>query len=896
MRVLCVAEKPSIAKSITEILSGGRWDTRNSNHQYIRNYDFVYDLPLPLGDGRGANFTVTAVLGHLTSSDFHDNYRKWSACEPFALFEAPIVNFIPPALKAVEQNLQNEARRADVLMIWTDCDREGEHIGSEVVEVCRKVNRGILVKRARFSAIIPAQIHQAASQANALDLLQADAVSTRISLDLRIGSAFTRLITLSLQPRIAELSEQVISYGPCQFPTLGFVVEQYNRVQAFVPETFWYVHVALEREHEDGERSVVEFKWSRGHLFYLEMAAVLYEQVVETGEAIVTKVESKPTTKWKPLPLTTVELQQSGSRLLHMTPKKVLDLAEKLYQKGFLSYPRTETDQYDFEFDFQSLLRKQTNSSNWGEYSQRLLDGGFQKPRNGKKNDKAHPPIHPTNFVGNLEGDEKRVYEFVTRRFLANCSKNAEGKTTTVDIEIAGESFSISGLIVLARNYLEVYPYDKWAARTLPDFQEGELFVPDIVELKEGTTTKPNLLTEADLVGLMDKNGIGTDATIAEHIAKIIERSYVTERQEARNKYLVPSSLGIGLVKGFNAIEFDRSLSKPHLRRETEHRMQLICDGVRSKEGISEQTLDEYKEVFVKARREFHIVINSVLSYLQGEGEEQEALRAAARGTRGTRGTKGRRGRATSDRGGKANGNDDEDDDGPPRGGGAIRARGISRSRSVRGRGAAAPAVARRIRSPTFDELAGKQCKCLLPAISRVVNKADSIHKGKKFWTCSKPQGEQCGFFEWENDDVGSNRSTNDFLSSKRQRLMCRNDKDDSEHVECKCGLEAVIATVSKDGTNKGRKFWACPNNPKARCGFFQWQDDPNANFSNFGSKVCGGERREGGPMGECYKCHQAGHWASNCPKDSNGEGSSYRGKKRERGRGRGKGRGKGRR
>lgn len=74
-----------------------------------------------------------------------------------------------------------------------------------------------------------------------------------------------------------------------------------------------------------------------------------------------------------------------------------------------------------------------------------LLDGEYQRPRNGKKNDKAHPPIHPTNSANNLEGDERRVYELVTRRFLASCSKNAEGKTTTVEIDIANETFSTSG-------------------------------------------------------------------------------------------------------------------------------------------------------------------------------------------------------------------------------------------------------------------------------------------------------------------------------------------------------------------------------------------------------------------------------------------------------------------
>ena len=141
-----------------------------------------------------------------------------------------------------------------------------------------------------------------------------------------------------------------------------------------------------------------------------------------------------------------------------------------------------------------------------------------------------------------------------------------------------------AGLVITQRNYLEVYPYDKWSSSAVPDFQVGEEFVPTVCEMRDGNTTKPNLLTEADLVGLMDKNGIGmnlrptaqfgadepvgTDATIAEHIAKVIERGYVLERQEVKTKYLSPSLLGVGLVEGFDQVGLDRSLSKPQLRAE----------------------------------------------------------------------------------------------------------------------------------------------------------------------------------------------------------------------------------------------------------------------------------------------------------------------------------------
>ncbi|KAJ7693325.1 prokaryotic type I DNA topoisomerase [Mycena rosella] len=560
MRVLCVAEKPSISKAISQILSGGQFAVRSTPSKFIKNYDFDYPQT-------NAQYTVTCVSGHLTSHDFPETHRKWHSCDPFSLFDAPVETYISKDSKDIETNLTREARRADMLMIWTDCDREGEHIGSEVKRVCRKAKPNIIVKRARFSAIIAQQIHNAAQHPVELDQAQADAVEARIVLDLRIGAAFTRMQTKTLQDNIGQV-EGVISYGPCQFPTLGFVVQRYVQVKNFVPESFWYIFLSLSRPNSSQGNVETEFKWRRVHLFDYDAAVVIYEHVMATPTARVTKVVETNTKKWKPLPLTTVELQKAGSRFLKLAPKAVLDIAEKLYNQGFLSYPRTETDQFDPQFDFMTLIEKQTVDPAWGAFAQGLQQGGFGTPRRGKNNDKAHPPIHPTAHVANLHGNEKKVYDFITRRFLACCSKDAEGSMTTVDVICGGEAFYATGLVVHQKNYLLVYPFDKWTGNQVPVFAEGEEFQPSVCEFREGTTTSPKYLTEADLVTLMDKNGIGTDATIAQHIETVINREYVLEEYEGGTKYLMPSTLGIGLIEGYGEMGLEKSLSKPHLRRE----------------------------------------------------------------------------------------------------------------------------------------------------------------------------------------------------------------------------------------------------------------------------------------------------------------------------------------
>ncbi|CAD6923627.1 unnamed protein product, partial [Tilletia laevis] len=265
---------------------------------------------------------------------------------------------------------------------------------------------------------------------------------------------------------------------------------------------------------------------------------------------------------------------------------------------------------------------KQASDPAWGQYAQGLVesyDGGgmYDRPRNGRKNDKAHPPIHPTAHANDLSGDEKRVYEYVTRRFLGSCSKDALGFTTTVEMEVAEERFAASGLIIQERNYLDVFVYDKWKGTILPHFTANEVIMPTACNLHEGRTARPKMLNEADLVNLMDKNGIGTDATIAEHIAKVIDREYVFKLKQGSAEYLYPSTLGMGLVHGYNRIGHDKSLSKPLLRRETEYRMSLICSGQRTRRQTVEESLEEYREMFGRTKQEFATLAGSVEQFLR---------------------------------------------------------------------------------------------------------------------------------------------------------------------------------------------------------------------------------------------------------------------------------------
>lgn len=532
-------------------------------------------------------------------------------------------------MKAVADNIKSESRTADKIFIWTDCDREGEHIGWEVTEIARSGNRRLQmsdVKRAMFNNVDPGHLRQAAMRPVDLDMRQVQAVQARIEIDLRTGAAFTRFQTTLLQSALREL-DGVISYGSCQFPTLGFVVDRYKRVKNFVPEPFWYMHLETRRPSDERPTS---WSWDRGRLYDRLAATVLYDRALAgSSEAVVQSVVRKPTTKWRPLPLTTVELQKQGARFLKMSSKKIMDIAEALYTSGYISYPRTETDQFNEKIDLRALIDKQKDDNNWGQYARELLTTKFRTPRKGKHDDKAHPPIHPVIGANRtaLRPDQLQVYDFVTRHFLACCSDDAKGESTTVVCDFNGEKFTTSGLIVKERNFLDVYPYWTWNSSQIADFTTGEHLPVSECTLQDGKTTAPGYLTEPELIALMDANGIGTDATMADHIEKIVVRNYVMKHGQNGRKslpVLIPSTLGIALVEGYDEIGFDKSLTKPFLRKDMEAAMKRICDGNTVQEEVVRTSLAMYREVFALARTNRAVLVSAVQRYVNSNTVQQQ--------------------------------------------------------------------------------------------------------------------------------------------------------------------------------------------------------------------------------------------------------------------------------
>ena len=174
--------------------------------------------------GQVVTFRVTSVTGHVFSVDFPAAYQNWESTQPVELFGAPIVR--KPTRGSMVKFLKDAGKNADSLVLWLDCDREGENICFEVID-CVKAGmvkrKGQQIYRAKFSAINPSDIKKAMKSLGEPNKNESMSVDARQELDLKVGVAFSRFQTRFFQGRYGDLDSSCISFGPCQTPTLGFL-------------------------------------------------------------------------------------------------------------------------------------------------------------------------------------------------------------------------------------------------------------------------------------------------------------------------------------------------------------------------------------------------------------------------------------------------------------------------------------------------------------------------------------------------------------------------------------------------------------------------------------------------------------------------------------------------
>jgi len=558
MKFIVVAEKGNVAKIIERVLS-----------RY------------------GVNLIALATNGHVMDSELPVGY-EWGKVDPKEIFDVVGRLRMVVRRRKVYNRLRKVFMRTNgVLVVATDNDPEGELIGFEILMIYRRVRRDARYFRMRFNSVDEKEILRAwRNLEKELNWRWVYKALFRQKFDLVTGAAFTRFLTSLTRKHV---NVKLVSWGSCQTPTLYFVVEREREIERFKPETYWY----LEAKMRSGDYI---FSLRTDRIWSQKEAIELFVKVRPVKFGKVVLYREVYSTIQRPLPLMTDYLLKDISRITGLSASRILNIAEELYSSGYISYPRTETDIYRKDFDFNAPLQA-VLLSDLGPLIKPFISY-LPRPRNGRHDDQAHPPIYPLKPYPLEKSNKRVIWEYVARRFIANAfTSDAKLCVQKVEVEVGGIIFKTIGQYLSEEGFYRVYPYFKPKEKRLPKLREGELLEIVNIKLCRDKTKPPARLSEANLIELMVRNGIGTDATRAMFPKIITERGYSIKRKGR----FIPTKLGRKFIEALELV--DKKLVTPETRRYVEELMRKIELGQISMEEALNEAIRKYKELFELCER-----------------------------------------------------------------------------------------------------------------------------------------------------------------------------------------------------------------------------------------------------------------------------------------------------
>ena len=514
---LVIVESPTKAKTIRRFLP--------PNYEVLASMGHVRDLP------KGAA-EIPASL----------KKEKWSRIGVNTTEDFEPLYIVPKEKKKVVKDLKNALKDATQLLLATDEDREGESISWHLMQILKPK---IPTKRMVFHEITKKAIKKALDETREIDMELVQAQETRRILDRLFGYELSPLLWKKVAPRL--------SAGRVQSVSVRLLVNKERERRAFKKASYWGLKASLVKDNICFESKLFslegkkicngsDFDENTGSLKKGNKSLILNEERAKSllksfseEKWNVVKIEKKPTSRKPVPPFTTSTLQQESNRKLRLSARETMRCAQGLYERGFITYMRT--DSVHLSEQAIKAARECVNSKYGKEY---LSSSPRQFNSNARNSQEAHEAIRPAGEIfktpsdTDLSGRDLSLYELIWKRTVA--SQMAEARLTMINTEIlVGEGlFKSSGKSIDFPGFFRAYV--EGSDDPNESLEQKEVILPNLtigtnleVANKEATfheTKAPARYTEAALVKILEKEGIGRPSTYASIIGTIVDRGY----------------------------------------------------------------------------------------------------------------------------------------------------------------------------------------------------------------------------------------------------------------------------------------------------------------------------------------------------------------------------------
>jgi len=570
---LIVTEKPEAARRIAEALK-----LKGKTKKHKEN-----GVPYYIAE-RDKNIVIVPALGHLFTVTHERGGRNYY----------PVFNFIWAPRYRAERGVQQIrtwietisklAENANEFIDACDYDIEGSVIGYCILKYACKSKESI-AKRMKFSTLTKTELENAYENLlPKLDFALIEAGRARHEVDWIYGVNLTRALTLAAKRTSGKYA--TLSTGRVQGPTLKFLVAREKAIRSFVPIPYWSIRAEVEIKEK-----IYEAEYEKERI----QKKIEADKIIEACQGKIGKIEKIEVRKFKqapPIPFDIGGLQTEAYRLFGYTPRRTLNIAERLYLSALISYPRTSSQKLPPVINYENILKGLNKSPSYRKLTAELLGKEKLTPREGKKEDPAHPAIYPTGNMPDreLSEPERRIWDLVVRRFMAVFGEPAIKESMKVSIGVNGHYFFLRGRRVLKEGWTKFYaPYVRSEEVILPSLKEGEE-VRIVKVIRDDKFTKPPArYNPSSLLKKMEEEGIGTKATRADIIQTLYNRKYIREER------MIVTDLGFDITEVLE--KYCPQVISVQLTRELENKMEKIQSNDEKRENVLFEAVNFLKPI-----------------------------------------------------------------------------------------------------------------------------------------------------------------------------------------------------------------------------------------------------------------------------------------------------------
>ncbi|MFX1356886.1 MAG: DNA topoisomerase [Promethearchaeota archaeon] len=544
------------------------------------------------------NLYVIPLRGHILEYKNTEAFKSWTDSNPREIITNgdAIKKYPIKGTRPFIQSLKEFSKSAENCIIGTDADIEGCNIGIfDALPYIKKSNPKIKFSQLWLSSLQKSEIIKKFKTLIEPKYSWAESGEARAIIDAIIGFSATREVTNTLKPLLIKLRVKFTSIGRVQTSLLYLIYLREKEIITFIPEPFFTLDAILIHDkgtfkayHEknpfskDKEREV--------NKIFLKIKGEKIAQILDYSKNLVKRAPPAPLNTSKALILLTKNLKISA--------KTALSIMNSLYLNKLISYPRTDTDIYKSDFKHEDILKDFSKHTLYGRYTDNLLNKKRMIPTKGKKDAGDHPPITPLESVelddSRLENSlQKRVYDFLSRHYLALFGEDATESKQRLKILIKDEPFKAEIVTLIFQGFLEIVPFLKPHYDTNIQIHGDTIPIQDILLHKKETKPPPRY-RDNTLLKLMEKNHLGTKST-RPMIINILQKRRLINR--SKGQYFI-TDLGSFLIK--NLIKIWLPFLKPEFTKSVEIRLESIKNEARKMEDVIAEVKKEFLTLFDK--------------------------------------------------------------------------------------------------------------------------------------------------------------------------------------------------------------------------------------------------------------------------------------------------------